>query len=174
MTGEVSLIEKLKALATQVAMREGVELYDLEFVGGSKGQGRAVRVFIDKPGGVGIQDCSNVSQGLNLLLDVEDVIPGGAYSLEVSSPGLERRLREERHFLHAIGKRVWVKTSSSMEAERVRKQATGTVEAVEGGTVHLQVDGKLLAIPLEIIEKAQIVIEWNSNKGQKKSAKAKQ
>ena len=96
------MIQKIEILAGQVAEREGVRIYDLEFSGGT--QGRVLRVFIDKEGGVSIEDCANVSRGLNLLLDVEDPIPGGKYSLEVSSPGMERILRKSWHFTGEIGR----------------------------------------------------------------------
>ncbi len=66
-------------------------------------------MFIDKAGGVSIEDCANVSRGLNLRLDVEDVIPGGQYELEVSSPGLDRKLTQGWHFEKAVGKTVQVK-----------------------------------------------------------------
>jgi ribosome maturation factor RimP len=160
------MMQRLRELASQVAEREGCKLYDIEYVGGSRGQGRVVRVFIDKePTGASIDDCSNVSRGLNLLLDVEDVIPGGAYSLEVSTPGLDRLLREAWHFAAAAGKKIWVKTSSSMEEARVRKQATGTLEGVDGDKVRLTVDNQVLEIPLAIVERARVVVEWNEPKG---------
>jgi ribosome maturation factor RimP len=105
-----SFLNQIRKMAEEVAAREGCYLYDLEMVGA--GGGRVLRVTIDREGdgGVSIVDCSNVSRGLNLLLDVEDVIPGGQYNLEVSSPGLERVLKEARHFQRAIGQKVSVKT----------------------------------------------------------------
>jgi ribosome maturation factor RimP len=99
--------DKLTHLASEIAQREGCELYDLEVVGG--GGNRVVRITIDREPGVSIDDCANVSRGLNLILDVEDLIPGGAYQLEVSSPGIERALRTPRHYQRAIGQRVQVK-----------------------------------------------------------------
>lgn len=139
--------EKVQRMAAEVAAREGCEIYDFDFVGGVGS--RALRVFIDKltvdgvNAGVSIEDCSNVSRGLNLLLDVDDVIPGGAYNLEVSSPGLERPLRTAAHFLRAAGQRAYVKTFESFAElngdleESVRsklgkaKQLEGTIVGVE-------------------------------------------
>src|SRR5215207_7977736 len=103
MTDTSDFISRIKDLAEPVAQREGCEIYDIEWVSGHRGKGRVLRVYIDKVGGVNVDDCSNVSRGLNLILDVDDAIPGSGYSLEVSSPGLERTLRESRHFSAAIG-----------------------------------------------------------------------
>ncbi len=136
--------EKVSKMASEVAGREGCEIYDIEFVGA--GGSRALRVYIDKigEGGVSIDDCSNVSRGLNLLLDVDDVIPGGAYNLEVSSPGLERALRTVAHYRRAAGKRVQIKSFESFadlnpqldDGLRAKlgkaKQLEGTVISVEG------------------------------------------
>jgi ribosome maturation factor RimP len=120
--------KKLMEHADQIARRENCFLYDLEMPG--SGQGRTLRVFIDKDGeeGVSIDDCQKVSQGLNLLLDVEDLVPGGAYNLEVSSPGLERRLRQAWHFQKALGETIviqlnrglgeWTKTSSPKDVKK--------------------------------------------------------
>jgi ribosome maturation factor RimP len=151
--------EKVARMASEVAAREGCEIYDFDFVGG--GNSRALRIFIDKVPdvaadgtttnkGVSIDDCSNVSRGLNLLLDVDDVIPGGAYNLEVSSPGLERPLRSAVHFRRAAGSRAFVKTFESFaelnptldEASRLKlgrsKQLEGTIVGIEGNDVETE------------------------------------
>ncbi len=143
--------DRVARMASEVAAREGCEIYDFDFIGGSNN--RSLRVFIDKvgpegsPKGVSIEDCSNVSRGLNLLLDVDDVIPGGAYNLEVSSPGLERPLRSSVHFKRAAGTRAFVKTFESFaelnselgEATKMKlgksKQLEGTVIGVEGDDI---------------------------------------
>src|SRR5262249_32900721 len=97
-------MERVRKLAEEVAIREGCRLYDLEFAGGPH---RTLRVFIEKDdGGASLEDCVNVSRGLNLMLDVEDPIPGGRYELEVSTPGLERKLTQLWHFEKAIGEFV--------------------------------------------------------------------
>lgn len=99
-----SQLEQVRKFAEEVAVREGCVLYDLEF---HDGPGRSLRVYIDKtPGGVSIDDCANVSRGLNLRLDVEDAIPGGQYDLEVSSPGLDRKLTQRWHYEQAVGQRI--------------------------------------------------------------------
>jgi ribosome maturation factor RimP len=155
------ILEKIRALATPVIMREGCELYDLEFISGSQGRGRTLRVYIDKnPGGASIEDCSNVSKGLNLMLDVDDVIPGGAYSLEVSTPGLDRILREIWHFEAVMGKSIHFRFQSLVEG---RKQLQARLESIEGDTLHVVFEEqkleKKMKIPLESIHRARLVIE---------------
>jgi len=142
-TGRDSWREKVERMAHEVAEREGCEIYDVELVGG--GGSRALRVFIDKAGGggVSIDDCSNVSRGLNLLLDVEDVIPGGAYNLEVSSPGLERPLRTPVHFKRAAGTRAFVKTFETFaelnaELDEASRAKLGRTKQLEGIIVDLE------------------------------------
>lgn len=177
--------EKVERMAREVAEREGCEIYDVELVGG--GGSRALRVFIDKADGAGvsIDDCSNVSRGLNLLLDVEDVIPGGAYNLEVSSPGLERPLRTPVHFQRAAGSRAFVKTFETFaelnadldEASRVKlgrsKQLEGVIVGVEDGAAvggeHLVFDAETggttirVKLPLAKLTKANTIYVFETN-----------
>lgn len=167
MIPETSL-QKIEILANQVAEREGVHIYDLEFAGGP--QGRTLRVFIDKEGGVGVDDCANVSRGLNLLLDVEDPIPGGQYVLEVSSPGLERLLKKTWHFEKAVGKKVWIKLGQSLEnfgltdkKLKSAKQLTETLLAVESEVLKFEVAGESVSIPISAAEKAKVIFEMKTN-----------
>ncbi len=128
MTSDAEFLSRIRSLAEPVVAREGCEIYDIEWVSGSAGRGRTLRVYIDKAGGVSLEDCQNVSRGLNLILDVDDAIPGSSYSLEVSSPGLERVLREPRHFSSAIGSLIHVKLREPKENLRAFK---GRLVAVE-------------------------------------------
>lgn len=157
---------KVEKIADEVCRREGCSLYDLEFIG--SGRGRVLRVFVDKDGGVGIEDCSNVSKGLNLLLDVEDTIPGGAYNLEVSTPGLDRHLRRPWHFEKAVGKKVWVRSRQPLEAFGVSdkkwknaKQVEEVLSSADGESVTFAVPEGAIRIPLGSIEKAKLVVDWN-------------
>lgn len=143
MNGQV--LTDLRKMAEEVSSREGCFLYDIEFIGA--GNGRVLRVYIDREaeGGASIEDCSNISRGLNLRLDVEDVIPGGAYSLEVSTPGLERVLKEPRHFSSAIGKKIMVKTFQQLAEFNPHlvvelgnaKQIQGVLKSYNPGTSEL-------------------------------------
>lgn len=188
-SGTLGWREKIAKMATEVAAREGCEVYDFEFVG--SGGSRVLRVYLDKTGGggVSIDDCSNVSRGLNLLLDVDDVVPGGAYNLEVSSPGLERVLRTPQHFARAVGGRAQVKSFESFadlnpgldEALRAKlgkaKQLEGTIRGIEGegDAAVLLFDaengGHVIAIkvPLKKITKANTVFVFE--KQEKKQRK---
>ncbi len=117
--------------------------------------------------GVSIRDCSNVSRGLNLLLDVEDIIPGGRYDLEVSSPGVERVLREPWHFERVIGKTILVKTfaplvdfnQDRLDLARTRQLQTQLLSVVEQGIEVLAGESKAF-VPFEAITKAHLVFEF--------------
>lgn len=150
-TGTESWRDKVARMAAEVAAREGCEIYDFDFIG-SAGN-RSLRVFIDKltidgvNAGVSIEDCSNVSRGLNLLLDVDDVIPGGAYNLEVSSPGLERPLRTAKHYERAVGRRAFVKTFEpfaelSRDLDDGTRLKLGKAKQLEGMIVGIERDSE--------------------------------
>ena len=97
--------EKLMALSEPLLAQLGYELVDLDYAAGRRHA--LVRVFIDRPQGVGVDDCERVSHELAALLDVEDPVPI-AYTLEVSSPGLDRVLRTPAHFQRFVGERIWL------------------------------------------------------------------
>lgn len=168
-----SWMEKVEKVASEVATQEGCILYDLEFVG--LGKGRTLRVFIDKEDGtISIDDCSNVSKGLNEFLDAnESLIPGEAYSLEVSTPGLDRNLKKPWHFQKVIGKKIYIKTVKALESLGVvdkKWKAAKTVEEIlesadESG-IRFVVKDVELKIPYSAIDKAKVVFEFS--KGQKK------
>jgi ribosome maturation factor RimP len=177
-----SWMEKVEKVAQEVTSREGCILYDIEFVGA--GKGRTLRLYIDKevpstlsgsgePQGVSIDDCSNVSKALNLLLDEEDIIPGDSYNLEVSTPGIERPLRKAWHFEKAVGKKIWVKTSKAFESFGVEdkkwkaaKQIEDILTAFDGETLSFHVKEGDVKIPLSAIERSKVVFVLT--KGQKK------
>lgn len=161
------ILEKLRSLAETVAVREGCTLYDLEWVG--LGRGRILRVFIDKPQAesrVSLDDCTKVSRGLNLLLDVENLIPGGAYHLEVSSPGLDRPLKNTQHYISAIGERVRlqlrrrlgeiVSISGGLQAAR---RLECEIKGCEGDQLLITVYGEDFSIPTADIEKAKVIFD---------------
>ena len=157
--------KKLMEHAEQVAVRENCLLYDLEMTG--SGKGRTVRVFIDKEGeeGVSIDDCSKVSRGLDLILDVEDLIPGGAYQLEVSSPGLERPLFTLEHFKKYVGQRIRVRLQQLVDE---RRKLEGLLTSVtEDERVQLDCDGKTWDLALNMIDKANLVYEFDTTMGKR-------
>ena len=114
----------------------GVDIYDVEYV--KEGSEWYLRVYIDKPGGVNISDCENVNRALSARMDEEDFIDG-AYILEVSSPGLGRALKKERHFMKSIGLEVEVKTYKAIDKE---KQFVGMLQSYEDGTITIQTSKK--------------------------------
>lgn len=162
---EKDWLKKVEDLAQQICVREGCFLYDLEFIG--LGGGRTLRVFIDKdPGPVGIEECSLVSQGLNLQLDVDDLVPGGPYHLEVSSPGLERKLRCSWHFEKAVGKVVDLRLKEGLGSVGLRgvrnpslKKLRTIVLEYRDEKIRLEWDGVSGWIPLHEIEKAHLHFE---------------
>lgn len=169
------VMTKLETLAKEVAQREGCELYDLEF--GGHGGRRTLRVFIDKAeGGIGIEDCSNVSRGLSLLLDVEDPITG-AYDLEVSSPGLDRFLRKPWHYSRAVGKKIQIRLSKPLGEFGIEnkkfsatKQLSETLANADEDGIGFVLDGEQVKIPYSAVEKAKVVFDYAS-KGEKKGKK---
>lgn len=170
-----TILQKIETLAAEVAAREGVKIYDIEFSGGN--QGRTLRIFIDKVGEpVGIEECVNVTRGLNEVLDAdESLIPGGNYNLEVSSPGLERPLKKKWHFEQAVGKKVWIKTNKAFEnfgstdgKLKNAKQITDLLVAVEGENAKVKVGEEEILVPLTNIEKAKTVFDFNEGKHEKK------
>lgn len=126
---------KTEALLMPIAQRWGVSIYDVEYV--KEGSEYYLRAYIDKPEGVTIQDCENVSRALSDELDREDFIPD-AYILEVSSPGLGRVLKKDRHMEKSLGKAVELKAYKPIDGQ---KEFSGILEAFDVGTVTIGQDG---------------------------------
>ena len=153
--------DRLIGLTEPLLEQLGYELVDLEYV-----PGRAhalVRLYIDRPAGVGIEDCEQVSHEVSALLDVNDPVPSG-YTLEVSSPGLDRLLRKPAHFARFVGQRVWVELVAPREG---RRRYTGTLVATDAAGVELNVDGVAVALPHVEIGRARLVPEWPQAAGRK-------
>lgn len=149
-----SLEARIIILAEQVAASMGMEVVLVEIKGG--GNRSIVRTFIDKPGGVGLNDCEQFSKRLSVLLDVEDFIPF-SYVLEVSSPGLNRPLIKEADYRRFTGKNAKVRTRLPVEGQRSFK---GKVLGITEGRVGLEVaPGKPIEIALSNIEKANLEAE---------------
>jgi ribosome maturation factor RimP len=125
----------------------GYELVDLE----RSAKGRLMRVFIDKANGVNLDDCAAVSQHLSHVLTVENV---DYDRLEISSPGLDRPLRNERDFVRFAGLQARVKVRVPVEGQR---NFVGVLRQVEGGKVQLEVDGRMVTIDLGNLDKARLV-----------------
>lgn len=142
-------------LGAPVADGQGVSIIDVEMTGGLRRP--TVRVFIDKEGGVTLDDCERVSRGLSALLDVEDMIHT-SYVLEVSSPGLDRPLKEIADFEKSVGKLARVITKESIDN---RTFFIGRIQGVRGDDVLLKVgEGEVFEIPFDRISRARLEIEF--------------
>lgn len=151
MTGKV---ERLWAVVDPYVAAEGIELDDLEIVG--KAPGVVVRVTLDADGGIGVDRLAEVSRRLSRLLDDEDPIVG-AYTLEVTSPGLERKLRRPRHFEKSVGREVKVKSSSEIAGEHSHR---GILVAAGEDRFVVEVDGEKREIAYGDVVSARTVFAW--------------
>lgn len=148
------LRSRLIELAEPLLEQLGYELVDLELAAGrSHAQ---VRVFIDRPEGIAIEDCEAVSRELSALLDVRDPIPT-PYTLEVSSPGMDRVLRKAQHYARFVGSRVHVELLAPRDG---RRRYTGALTAANADSVELNVDGQAISLAIADIGRARLVPEW--------------
>jgi ribosome maturation factor RimP len=149
-------LERITELGEQAAANTGIEIVEVQLRG--SGKARLLRVYIDKPGGVTHADCELISDGLGKLLDAEDAIPGDSYTLEVSSPGAERKLSKARDFERVIGQKVRI---SLREAVDGVKSCEGKLLRVENEAVEVEtLPGRVLHVPLIQIQKANLKLEW--------------
>jgi ribosome maturation factor RimP len=164
-------LNQVRAIAERVGASLGVEVVEVELRGG--GKSRMLRIFIDKPQGVTHEDCANLSREVGTILDVEDAIQGGSYTLEVSSPGLDRKLSRPADFARFQGSRVKLTTREPVNGNR---HFEGRLEHFEAGRLTLDLADALrtfrpkqnvaelaaphmLEIELANVEKANLVPE---------------
>ncbi len=151
-----AVASKIEEIAQRVAESEGLEVVEVEVKGG--GAHRLVRISIDKPEGVTHADCELVSQQVGTILDVEDVVPGGRYTLEVSSPGIERKLLKPKDYERFQGKKAAITLREPMDG---RRHWEGTLAGFEDGRVSLETQpGQTVRFPLEQVQKAHLKFEW--------------
>jgi ribosome maturation factor RimP len=143
--------DELVKLLEPTIERLGYQLWDLELkLGGKHG---VLRVFIDKPDGIGLDDCEKVSLAVSALLDVEDPLPGH-YDLEVSSPGLDRKLTKIEHFQRFEGETVKVQMRFPIEG---RRRFRGTLMSADDENIVVDVDGVSHTLPVATIDTARLV-----------------
>jgi len=148
-------LERIREAAERVAHSLGLEVVDVEW---KVGRDRFLRVYIDKPVGVSHKDCEALSNQLSVLLDVEDLIPGQQhYILEVSSPGLDRKLTKPAEFERFAGRLARISTIEPVENQKFFE---GRLAGVAGGKVQIEVQGRVIAVPMEGIRKANLVVEF--------------
>jgi ribosome maturation factor RimP len=162
----MAALDKIREIAERVSSMHGVELVEAELRGG--GKARMLRVTIDKPEGVTHEDCANVSRDLSAVLDVEDAVQGGSYTLEVSSPGLDRKLLKPEDFTRFAGNRVKLMTREPVNGNR---HFEGRLESFSDGKLTLETiagkkpkpghaqPGAKVEIDLANVEKANLLPE---------------
>jgi ribosome maturation factor RimP len=151
-----AVASKIEEIAQRVAESEGMEVVEVEVKGG--GAHRFVRISIDKPEGVTHGDCELISLQVGTILDVEDVVPGGRYTLEVSSPGIERKLVRPKDYERFQGRKIRAALREPVENQR---NWEGTLAGIAGGVVTLQTDsGKTIEFRLDQVQKANLKHEW--------------
>ena len=159
-------IDKVREIAERVATSSGLEIVEIDLRGG--GKARMLRIVIDKPSGVTHEDCANLSREVGTILDVEDAVPGGSYTLEVSSPGLDRKLLKAADYERFAGSRVKLMTRQPVNGSR---HFEGKLESFHDGRLMLDVtpvrkkakvnDGAPQKLQIELwnVEKANLVPE---------------
>lgn len=162
------IVAKIAEIAERVADPEGIEIVDVQLLGA--GRGRLLRIFIDRPQpasgdaspdrphGVSHADCEFISQQVGTILDIEDVIPGDSYTLEVSSPGLERKLSKAKDFERFVGKKAKVVLREPVENQRSWE---GRLAGISQGIVALEPGtGRVIHFPLDQVQKANLKFDW--------------
>lgn len=155
-------IERIRAAAERVAGSLGLEIVDVEW---KVGKQRFLRVYIDRPEGsasatgtgISHRDCEAVSEQLSVILDVEDLVPGGRYVLEVSSPGLDRKLLKPADYERFVGRLARISLNEPVENTKFFE---GRLAGFAEGTVQLEVKGRIVALPFGGIRKANLVVEF--------------
>jgi ribosome maturation factor RimP len=147
-------IEKIREAAERVARSESLEVVDVEW---KIGKQRFLRVSIDKPGGVSHSDCEAVSKQLSVILDVEDLVPGPGYILEVSSPGLDRKLMKLADYERFAGRLARITLDAPVENSTFFE---GRLAGIAGGNVQIEVQGRRIELPYAAIRKARLVVEF--------------
>ena len=154
--------DRVRALVEPLAEQAGAHVYDVTFAGGK------LVVALSRAGGIDLEALTEVSRQLNVLLDEQDVVTG-SYTLEVTSPGLERVLRTAEHFAGAVGDEVTIRTKPDIEGER---RVRGTVLGVAGDEVTVALeDGGERTVRIADVERARTVFTWG---GAEKPGKPKQ
>jgi len=147
------LRDQLGELLEPVVSGLGYELWELEYV--TRPGGGLLRLYIDSPAGVGLDDCEKVSRAVSEAMDFADPI-AAAYTLEVSSPGLDRVLRTQQHFERCIGALARVELAMPLQG---RKRFAGRLLQVQAGQITLEIDGGRVELPIGAIHKARVVPE---------------
>ena len=151
----MSALDEVRDLAESVARRRSLRLWDVE-VTGQPGRS-TIRVLVDAEGGIDLDTVAEVSEEISRGLDLKDPV-SGRYTLEVSSPGLERALKSADHFRLSVGEKVTLKTREPVVGNSHR--IDGVIERAEDDRVHVDTGGDKVDVPYEQIKTARTVFEW--------------
>lgn len=146
-------MEEVRQVVEPILESQGMELVDLEYR--RESQGWVLRLYIDREGGISVNDCAEASGEVGAVLEIRDLIPN-PYVLEISSPGLSRPLKKREHFEKYQNRLVKIKTFEPVEGRRNFK---GTLLGLEGESVCLEVEGRIYEIPFQNIAKANLEVE---------------
>lgn len=146
--------QQLEELAEMLVSSEGMDLVDMEYR--REGRRWVLRLFVDKQGGVTVDDCAYISRQLGDYLDVKDIIPQ-AYVLEVSSPGLNRRIKKKEDFARYAGHRIQLRLLSPLDG---RKKIVGSLAGVEQEAVIVTAEENRWTVPINTIDKANLIYEF--------------
>ncbi len=146
-----SIQDKLYDLIAPVVEALGCELWGLEYL--TQGRQATLRIYIEKEAGIGVGDCEKVSRQVSSVMDVEDPI-ASHYTLEVSSPGMDRPLFTLAHYERSVGEKVSIKLSRKFED---RKNFTGIIAGVENDEVVVRIDEEEYLLPIDMIDRANII-----------------
>src|ERR1041385_2867671 len=156
--------DRIRQIVQEVVEGQGYEFGSMEFKG--SGNNAILRILIDKAAGISHRDCQLVSEQVGTVLDVEDPIPF-SYTLEVSSPGLDRKLVKESDYTRFEGKLARIQTRIPLNRQRVFK---GRLRGVQNGTIHLELlKGEPLEIPLDVVSEARLEFDWDDEKARNKA-----
>ena len=148
------LLQEVQGVIEPILQSQGFELVDLEYQ--RESQGWVLRIYLDREGGVSLEDCAGVSHEVGTVLEVKDLIPN-PYVLEVSSPGLTRPLKKPQDFNKFRNQLVKIKLFEPLDG---RKNFKGTLLGLEGNKVRVEVDQQVFELPLERIAKANLEIDF--------------
>ncbi len=156
--GVDSTINRVWEIAAPLVADEGMEIIDIELRHEGRRAGRVLRLYLDKEGGPRLDDLARVSRQLRDLLDIHAAVDG-LYTLEVSSPGVNRLLKRLEHFVRFVGKRVRVRTKEMIGG---RRSFLGLLKEVRDGRIVLLQEGDEFHIPLSVIDKANYEHDWST------------
>ena len=153
-----STLTRIWEMAAPLAAGEGLEIVDIELKHEGSRSGRVLRLYLDKEGGPNMDELSRVSRGMSDLLDVNDVVEG-AFTLELSSPSVNRPLQRPEHFARFVGKKVRVRTREMING---RRSFLGSLLEVTLDKIAVNQDGARWEIPFALIEKSNYEHDWSA------------